>query len=301
MTGITFSEVVENIQNRFAESPLGRKFDSDDSLDDMKGIEDSSLALCGENRGLTDYETGGEICDMKDNKPDAADRPEDTKLDDNGRPYYENGELLPDNEYVLNGNTYRTDDHGRIVNSEAKPQLSPENPRDLDAQRKAGGEDRKPDDQGGHIVGRDMNGDSGIGNIVPMDSRINQSDYKRMENDIKNELKEGKDVTVKTEMTYTDDSKRPDKIKVTVESDGKKTEYTFDNNLDGSLRNEVPENGKEVVQDKLDRTGGEVSSIKKEYDENGELKETTVYITYKGEDGTNYRTSVVIDNSQGGN
>ena len=32
------------------------------------------------------------------------------------------------------------------------------------------------------------------------------------------------------------------------------------------------------------------------YDEVGNLVETTVYITYKGDDGTNYRTSVVIEN-----
>ena len=44
--------------------------------------------------------------------------------------------------------------------------------------------------------------------LVAMDSRINQSDYKRMENDIKAALDEGKDVTVTTDISYSGDSKR---------------------------------------------------------------------------------------------
>ena len=134
------------------------------------------------------------------------------------------------------------------------------------------------------------------GNLIAMDSRINQSDYKRMENDIKTALVEGKEVTTKTEFTYSGDSERPDKITVTITEDDKDIVYKFDNNLDGSLRDEVPENGKEIVQNRLDETDGEISSIKEEYDENGNLIETTVYVTYKDEDGINYRTSVVIEN-----
>lgn len=218
------------------------------------------------------------------------------KTDDNGNIYSVDGKLQPNTTYELNGNIYTTDENGRIISCEAKPVRSPENPRDNEAQRQAGGEDRRPNDQGGHIVGRDMNGDGGIGNLVAMNSKINQSDYKRMENDIKATLDEGKEVTTKTEMTYSGASERPEKITVTVTADGKDTIYKFDNNLDGSLRDEVPENGKETVQDRLDETGGEISSIKEEYDEDGNLVETTVYITYKGEDGTNYRTSVVIEN-----
>lgn len=213
-----------------------------------------------------------------------------------GNIYSIDGKRQSNTIYELNGNVYTTDGNGRIIICKARPVRSPENPRDNDAQRQAGGEGRRTNDQGGHIVGRDMNGDGGIGNLVAMDSKINQSDYKRMENDIKNALDGGKDVTTKTEMTYTDDSERPDRITATVTADGKDTVYKFDNNLDDSLRDEVPENGKETVQDRLDDTGGEISSIKEEYDEEGNLVETTVYITYKGEDGTNYRTSVVIEN-----
>lgn len=265
-----FKDVSETLRNRFAESPLGKQLEGV-NLDNIDNTDDSSLDVY-----VSDV--SDELCD------------------DNGNIYSIGGKLQPNMTYELNGNVYTTDDNGRIISCEAKPVRTPENPRDNEAQRQAGGEDRRPNDQGGHIVGRDMNGDGGIGNLVAMDSKINQSDYKRMENDIKAAFDEGKDVTTKTEMTYSSDSKRPDKIIVTVTVDGKDTIYKFDNNLDGSLSDEVPENGKETVQDRLDETGGEISSIKEEYDDDGNLVETTVYITYKGEDGTNYRTSVVIEN-----
>ena len=227
--------------------------------------------------------------------PDAKAYENVTKTDDNGTVYLKDGELEPNTTYELNGNTYTTDEQGRIIRCEATPERSPENPRDVNAQLQAGGEDRRPSDQGGHIVGRDLNGDGGAGNMVAMDSKINQSDYKRMENDIKAALDEGKDVTVTTDISYSGDSKRPDTITVTVTADEVKTVYKFDNNLDGGLKDEVPENGKDAVQEELNDTNGEISSIKEEYNENGELTETTVNITYTDENGTNHRTKVYID------
>ena len=116
-----------------------------------------------------------------------------------------------------------------------------------------------------------------------------------MENDIKTALDEGKDVTVTTDISYSGDSKRPDTITVTVIADRFKTVYKFDNNLDGHLKDEVPENGKDAVQEELNDTNGEISSIKEEYNENGELTESTVNITYTDENGTNHRTKVYID------
>jgi hypothetical protein len=125
-----------------------------------------------------------------------------------------------------------------------------------------------------------------------------------MENDIKKALAEGKTVTTKTEFVYTGDSKRPDKIITTVTVDGKDTVHTFDNNLDGSLMDKVKENGSQEdvdrVQDELDETGGQISSVKEEFDENGNLERTTVTITYTDENGVNHRENVVIDNSNGG-
>lgn len=228
-----------------------------------------------------------------------------TKLDDNGNPYMVNGELLPNNIYELNGNVYETDEQSRIVTCNGRPQIVPENQRDNDAQKQSGGEDRRDGDQGGHIIGRDMGGDSGAGNLVPMDARINQSDFKRMENEIKKAVVDGKDVTAKTEFTYSGESKRPDKITVTVTVDGKDTVYTFDNNLNGSLMEKVvdtcSETDVENVQSVLDETGGEISSVKEELDSDGNLVKTTITITYSGEDGKTYRRTDYIDHARGGN
>lgn len=222
----------------------------------------------------------------------------DAKTDDNGNIYFIDGKLLPNTTYELNGNIYTTDAKGRIISCKATPVRTPENLRDNEAQQQAGGNDRKPNDQGGHIVGRDMNGNGGIGNLIAMDSKINQSDFKRMENDVKAALDKGKDVSTKTEITYGGDSERPDRITVTVTTDETDTVYKFDNNLDGSLRAEVPENGKELVQKKLDESGGEISSIKEEYDKDGNLVKTTVCITY-AQDGITYRDRIGIIGSGG--
>ena len=244
-----------------------------------------------------------ESFDIASFAPEEADKPlgkivesfeASCKTDDNGETYSENGHLLPNTTYELNGNVYTTDENGRIVHVEAVPESSPENPRDNSAQQRCGGEDRLPTDHGGHVVARDLGGDSGEGNLVAMDSRINQSDYTLMENDVKAALDEGKEVTTKTDISYDGDSERPDKITVTVTIDGKDTVYKFDNNMDGSLMDEVPENGREAVQRRLDKDGGTVSSIKEEYDENGNLVKTTVTITTKDEDGNNIRFRIPI-------
>lgn len=239
------------------------------------------------------------VDDSKDTNYDSPIVKEVKKhFDDNGNVYLENGKRLPNFEYVLNGNIYKTDEMGRITNVYAKPQLTPENTRDLSAQRDAGGEYRREGDAGGHIVGRDLGGDDGLGNIVAMDSRINGSDYKKKENNEKAALKDGKDVTTNTKLYYSGESERPDRIDATVTIDGNKTVYKFDNNIDGSLMSEVPEFGKKDVQNSLDTFGGNISSIKEEYNSNGELEKTTVTVTYTDENGKNQRDYVTID---GGN
>ncbi len=224
-------------------------------------------------------------------------------LDDNGKPYMENGALLPNTTYQLNGNTYITDEKGRIIHTDAQPKNTPENVRDVEAQKQAGGGYRKPGDQGGHIIGRDLNGNEGAGNLVAMDSNINNSDYKRMENDVKNALKDGKEVSTQTDLLYSGESERPDRIVTTVTVDGKKTVYAFDNNMDGSLLSNISENAGASdlanVKSVLSETDGQISSVKREYSDTGELVKTTVNITYPGENSKNYRRTVVIDGQKG--
>lgn len=295
-----FKDVTETLRNRFAESPLGKQLEGID-FDDINKLDDRSLAvyakdipngLCDDNGKQYRTEDGGWI-------------PNNTyvldgityKTDDNGNVYNIDGKLQPNTTYELNGNIYTTDENGRIISCEAKPVRTMENSRDNEAQRQAGGKDRRANDQGGHIVGRDLNGDGGIGNLIAMDSRINQSDYKRMENDVKAALDEGREVTTKTEMTYSGDSERPDKITVAVTVDGIDTVYEYDNNLDGSLDDEVSEKSPSAKAILDEHPDAHVSSVKREYDENGNLVKTTAYITWTDEDGNNRRSSIIVPNS----
>lgn len=106
---------------------------------------------------------------------------------------------------------------------------------------------------------------------------------------------ENRDVSLTTDIQYSGASKRPDIITATKSADGMITVYKFDNNLDGGLLDEVPENGKEAVNEEISDTKGSISSIKSEYDKNGNLSETMVNITYTDENGGNHRTKVYID------
>jgi len=264
-----FREVNEILARRFADSPLGKM--SEGKMSDKPASEyDRSLGM----------------------------------LDDNNNEYIVDGKLLPNTTYVLNGNIYRTDGQGRIVSCESTPRRTPENIRDNHAQTTVGGENRRSGDQGGHIVSRETGGDAGPGNLLSMDSRINQSDYKRMENYIKKALDEGKNVSVKTEIEYSGDSVRPDKVTTTVVVDGKESVFTFDNNMDGALLDKVKETGSKsdvaVVESVLNDTGGTVSSIKEEFSSEGRLDTATVSVTYEGADGKSYRQQIVIDNDGGG-
>lgn len=86
-----------------------------------------------------------------------------------------------------------------------------------------------------------------------------------------------------------------DFITATTTADGVKTVYKFDNNMDGGLSNEIPENGKKEVEEEISDTNGTISSIKEEYDAEGNLTETIINITYTDENGMNHRTKVYVD------
>ncbi len=212
------------------------------------------------------------------------------ETDDNGQTYKKNGKLLPNVEYTVNGNTYKTDARGRIISCDANPKYTEEGPRDNEKQREAGGEERKENDDGGHIVARILGGAEGEENLVPMRSTINRGDYKKMENEIAKALEEGKEVTVHIELEYDGDSERPSKIKATYTIDGKTTVVEFDNeensselleSLKGKISEEQYNELKEEVED-WENEGIEVSitSVKIEYDENGNTVKITICKTY---------------------
>ena len=216
---------------------------------------------------------------------------DNSRIDDNGNVYKdENGELLPNTEYEVNGTKYTTDERGRIIQAEGYLADTPENERDNAAQSDAGGKDRKPGDDGGHLRARMNGGSSGNENLVAMRDTINRGDYyKQSENEENQMLKEGKQVYEKIEVTYDDDSARPSKIDKTY-TDGEKTvKLTVDNvegstdlleGIEGEISDQDLSNLKDEIAD-MQADGNEVSvtSVRREYDSEGNLKSVTVGVT----------------------
>ena len=117
--------------------------------------------------------------------------------------------LKPDIEYTTpQGHTYKTDNKGRIVNCEATLKLE-KGKRNNHAQKVVGRDDRKPDDDGGHLIATIFNGSGGFDNLVPMNSNLNRGEWKKLENMWVKELGKGKSVEVKIQPIYKGDSQRP--------------------------------------------------------------------------------------------
>ena len=217
------------------------------------------------------------------------------ETDDNGYIYKIDGyELMPDCEYTIDGVTYKTDSLGRIVSCDGNATSTPDGERDEKAQKMAGGEDRRPGDQGGHILARIFGGAKGIENMLAMrGTAINQSVYKRMENEIGKALEDGKEVHVHVDVEYEGDSQRPSKITVTYTIDGKETVAVFDNDegstdllddLDDKISESDLQDLKDEIQDaNEDGANMSVVSVKTEYDEDGNI--TKVTVTIRDENG----------------
>ncbi len=121
-----------------------------------------------------------------------------------------------------------TDGNGRISSVEAKLELGKAD-RNTYAQKTVGREDRLPTDDGGHLIASIFKGSGELDNLVPMNSTLNRSEYKILENTWKNALKEGKTVNVKIEPNYNSSSIRPSKFDIEYTIDGKKYNNSLTN------------------------------------------------------------------------
>ena len=222
------------------------------------------------------------------------------ETDDTGKTYKKNGQLLPNMEYTIHGNTYRTDKDGNLVSCDSEPKYTEDNTRNQKEQRESGGDERKEDDDGGHLVARVLGGAEGLENLVPMRRTINRGDYKIMENEISKALQDGKKVSMHIELEYKEGSHRPSKIKVTYSIDGKKTEVVFDNDenskdlldvLSQKISDEDHDRLKEQIED-MEEDGDSVTitSVKTEYDEDGNPVQVTVGILNETTGEKTYRT-----------
>ena len=148
------------------------------------------------------------------------------KIDDNGKTYSQNGELVPNNEYKLNGYAYKTDELGRISKAEGTIQLPQETVSRASLPEI---KDAREGDHKGHIIAHDLGGADTEGNLVPMDARLNQSDYRKFEIEVKKTVEEGNDVKGTFELEYENDTSRPSSIIVSLDINGEITEKVFIN------------------------------------------------------------------------
>jgi hypothetical protein len=285
---------------------------SDELASDIRNVSPESDISADEAKDYLDSLGEGETSEgSSSEKMDEPNHPEDTvspeqvrpsDVDDNGQKYKTNGELNPNTGYDVNGYHYETDSESRIISWEGKSKYNPDAERDPKAQTDAGGQDRKEGDDGGHVVGRQLDGSPGNENMVPMRDTVNRGDYLKGENEIADAVKAGKEVYDSGKLEYDGDSKRPSKIEREYNIDDRRIEGRYDN-VEGSqdllddVKGDISDDDYSSLSDMIgdmEEGGSEVSvtSVRKEYDTEGNLVSVTVgvrdetegsktYITYK--------------------
>ncbi|MDR1978126.1 MAG: DNA/RNA non-specific endonuclease [Synergistaceae bacterium] len=238
--------VIEEIAKSAIENTAPATAENKPGKFELPGTQDAS-DKAATTPGLFDAQEVKDMGDVQDASKDMkTEKPEEqvdvhnkdmTELsgiqyDDNGKPYSADGKLLPNTEYELKGYQYKTDNLGRIISAEGEVKLAP-GERDPYAQRTAGGVDRRATDDGGHLIADRFGGDGGSGNLVPMDAKLNRGEFKKMENDIAAAKADGKEVSLKVEPQYSDNSARPTSFTVTYSIDGEVSKRVFSNSPEG--------------------------------------------------------------------
>ena len=150
--------------------------------------------------------------------------------DDDGNLYRVGNELAPDSEYTMNGYKYKTDSQGRVVAVEGDLYLKDSGRKPIkDSMTKIGKGSQHSTDHRGHLIGDRFNGGNGLENIVAQDGRLNQGEYKALENYWADALKAGKPVSVEIKVVYTGDSQRPTTFVVEYSVDGVSNKTFFEN------------------------------------------------------------------------
>lgn len=157
--------------------------------------------------------------------------------------------------------TYTSDALGKTARGQLQTADAPA--RDAQAQREAGGENRRGKgnaygvDDGGHLIGARFGGSPGEENLTPQDRNLNRGGYKAMENDWADKLDKGTKVFVNIESYTGDGSARPTNymgyvITETTDENGKTTrdiEYFSFNNESRSEQAKWEEEYDELLRD----------------------------------------------------
>ena len=183
-------------------------------------ISDELGAQCDAAEGLTDLgdlpELDGEISDAEE-----TERQERRLLDDLADP-----NLFDDNE--PGKYTYTETEWGKSASGVLELADDPE--RDSLAQRAAGGEFRKPDDDGGHLIGARFGGSSSAENLEAQNRQLNRGEFKAVENELARKIEDGDKVFVDVESFRPTGSERPSAFMgyaITEHEDGTRDSQSF--------------------------------------------------------------------------
>lgn len=121
--------------------------------------------------------------------------------------------LKENNEYERNGYHYETDQKGRIKEVSGTLHLG-ESKRYGNHQLKAGHQNRRENDEGGHIIASQFDGSGKIDNLVAMNKDINHKEYRTLEKIWTKEIEKGHKVDVQIKMIYKKENERPDRFRI---------------------------------------------------------------------------------------
>jgi filamentous hemagglutinin len=119
----------------------------------------------------------------------------------------------PNTVYNVNDRyRYHTDEFGRVEKVEGT--LTLQNMDRNTYQQCIAGKCGLAGDEGGHLIASILGGPGEGLNLVPMNGNLNKGEWKKIENEWVQALKEGKKVQVKIEPTYLLNNKRPDNFTI---------------------------------------------------------------------------------------
>ena len=132
-----------------------------------------------------------------------------------------------------NGYRFTIDARGRVVDIEGDVSVNPNQGRNKGAQLRAGGPDRLSTDDGGHFVGRALNGPLDDFNHFAQDSHINRGAYRTLEDALRRDVEGGAQVRIRIRPTYPGTSLRPNGITVDYWVNGVPDRVRFTNKREG--------------------------------------------------------------------
>ena len=178
--------------------------DDTESIPEGTEVEDEGMDLNEESEDISEAE-------MDDNSPKES-------TDD---PYNEDGSLKPNVEYTTGEYDYRyeTDNQGRITSFQTDDLRLTE--RENRLPHNSYTPDKDETDHAGHLIGDRFGGSPELDNLVSQNARLNQGDYKAMENEWARALESGSHVEVAGDVSYDGNSHRPSSFDVfyTIDED----------------------------------------------------------------------------------